>query len=106
MTNLIKHEVRSTYGPDGAVILDIDLGLMVSVNVVGAKIWKKLECHQPVSAIIDDLCAEFGMSRQAVALDVTDFLCNLSRHSLIDWDDPGALQQGEIDEPSSNVRAS
>jgi hypothetical protein len=85
MSALIKHRIRSTYGPDGVVMLDIDQGLMVSINVVGAKIWERLERSVPVDRIINELSTEFEVPTETIAADVVSFLQSLADRSLIDW---------------------
>jgi len=92
MSAVIKHQIRTTYGPDGVVILDIDQGLMVSVNVVGAKVWQRLERSMTINTIIDELCAEFEMPHETIEADVTDFLRSLAKKSLIDWAETATLK--------------
>ena len=81
-------------GPDGAVMLDIDQGLMISVNVVGAKIWQRVEQGLTVNEIVDQLCIEFAMPRETIEVDVHDFLQSLRAYSLIDWP-KDAMKKGE-----------
>ena len=39
----VSRSVRSTYTQDGAVLLDVEIGLCYSLNVVAAKLWSVFE---------------------------------------------------------------
>ncbi len=80
----VSDSVRDTINQDGAVLLDIEQGLCFSMNPVGAKIWEMLKQGFSPEAIVDGLEKEFqGVSRSQLEEDVTEFLQDLRKRSLI-----------------------
>jgi len=77
--------VRSIYGPDGAVLLDVSRG-RCSLNVVTAQIRVTIE-NSPGGitreGIVDTLTAHFRVSRQQLKRDISDSLSELERLSLL-----------------------
>ena len=60
----VSPDVRSTQSEDGAVLLDIRQGLCFSLNVVGAKVWEKLEANQDgmtLSQLVNALAPQFDV---------------------------------------------
>ena len=66
----------------GVILFDTNRGDAFGANTVGAKIWKKLQQGIPVEQIIDEISAEFCVSREVVQGDVQDFLDSLKKHEL------------------------
>lgn len=84
----VAESVRSTYGQDGAVVLDIRQGQMFNLNVVGSKILRLIENRSSQPEIVDEIVREFGVSRQLAEKDVENFFETLTKHRLIKSVDP------------------
>ena len=75
--------VRDAINPDGAVLLDIEQGLCLSLNVVGAKIWQMLKQDWTGKQIIAALEREFGeVPRAQLQQDYIDFVRQLAANKL------------------------
>jgi Coenzyme PQQ synthesis protein D (PqqD) len=86
----VSDTVRSTYGQDGAIVLDIRQGQMFNLNFVGSRILTLLNTGSTESAIADQISREFGVSRDLAENDVQDFLQNLKKCHLVEEHEPGA----------------
>jgi hypothetical protein len=80
----VSEGVRSAYGQDGAIILDIRQGRMFTLNFVGSRILELLKNGSTQSAIVDEISREFGVSRDFAENDVRDFLQNLQNYHLVE----------------------
>jgi hypothetical protein len=78
--------VRGIQTPDGAALLDIRQGLCLSLNPVGAEIWRLLKLMTPVNAIADQLAIKFNEARDCILDDVREFLSDLSQKGLLSVD--------------------
>ena len=58
----------------GAAILDIDRGLISTLNPTGAYVWRGLERGESVTTIIANLVRETGEEQFLVECDVHDFI--------------------------------
>jgi hypothetical protein len=75
--------LRSVVDRDGAVILDLKRGTMLTLNPTGGYIWERLQQGKLVDEIICDLTRDTGMDFSVIERDVSDFLEQLkSRHVL------------------------
>jgi Coenzyme PQQ synthesis protein D (PqqD) len=75
--------VREAFNQDGAVLLDVDQGLCLSLNVVGAKIWQMLKQDWTREQIIAALAREFGeVPRAQLQQDYIDFVRQLETNKL------------------------
>ena len=79
----IANSVRSMTNQDGGILLDIDQGLMFSLNIVGSKIIDKLQRGMEPSQIVDEISAEFGAPREMIQKDVEEFLACLQEKALL-----------------------
>lgn len=59
-------------------------GTMFRINPVGSKILDLLERDAPVGEIAEQIGREFGVAREMVRADVTDFLACLEAHGVVD----------------------
>jgi hypothetical protein len=75
--------VREIETPDGAVLLDIRQGLCLSLNTVGAEIWRLLKLRIPLDEIADQLATTFDEARASILDDVKSFLADLSDKGLL-----------------------
>lgn len=79
----ITDSARVMSNQDGGILLDINQGLMFSVNPVGSKIVEKLQRGLEPSQIVEEISAEFGVSPEVVQKDVEEFLETLQKHALL-----------------------
>jgi hypothetical protein len=75
--------LHSVVDQDGAAILDIDRGLISTLNTTGAYVWQGLERGELVETIIANLARETGEEPASVERDVRDFLGSLEREHLL-----------------------
>ncbi len=80
----VSDAVRSTYGQDGAVVLDIQRGKMFSLNLVGSKILHLLERGYAEDVITAQISHEFGAQEEIVRADLKEFVQMLTRHGLLE----------------------
>jgi hypothetical protein len=85
MTNhyAIVPNVRATLNDDGGVLLNLDTGIMFSINPVGARIWAKLQDGLTFSEILDSLSQDFDTSREQLKGDLESFLLQLTEKGLV-----------------------
>ena len=80
----VSEGIRSTHGQDGAIVLDIRQGRMFNLNFVGSRILELLETGATESAIVDEICQNFAVVREAAELDVREFVESLKQHHLVE----------------------
>lgn len=68
---------------DGAAILDIDHGLISTLNPTGAYVWQRLENGESLATIIANLVRETGEEHLVVESDVHDFVQALRENQLL-----------------------
>jgi hypothetical protein len=68
---------------DGAAILDIDRGLISTLNPTGAFVWQGLENGESLATIIANLVRETGEEHLVVERDVHDFVQSLRENQLL-----------------------
>ena len=68
---------------DGAAILDINRGLISTLNPTGAYVWQGLESGESLATIIAGLVRETGEERLVVERDVHDFVQALKENRLL-----------------------
>jgi len=82
-TRSISPSVRCVIREDGAVLLDIESGLMYSVNGVGGLIWEKLSQGIDLEEIAVSLAAQFGIAIEESRQDVQTFVNDLIHNRLL-----------------------
>jgi hypothetical protein len=82
----VSDSVRSTHGPHGAIVLDIEQGQMFNVNLVGSRILELLKSGSEETEIVNVISGEFTACQQAVEVenDVREFISVLKKHKLIE----------------------
>ena len=75
--------VRANHGRDGAVVLDIQRGRVLRLNITGSFIFQRLQHGDPESAIIDGMSQRFCVSRDIAKTDVNEFLNSMEQEGLI-----------------------
>lgn len=72
---------------DGKVVLlSIENGEYYNMNEVGSRIWTLLEKPMTISALIDQLLAEFEIDRPTCEKETTTFLVQLEKDKLLKVD--------------------
>jgi hypothetical protein len=75
--------VRASISGDGLVLLDVDGGLVLTSNAVGARIWQLIEQDRTTSEIARQLVDEYAVPVQRAQLDVTTFVAALMARGLV-----------------------
>jgi coenzyme PQQ synthesis protein D (PqqD) len=80
----VSDKVRSTHGPDGAILLDVEHGRVLSLNATGSLIFERLQQGKPESQIVDELSDEFRVPHEMAIRDVSEFLHVLEQQRLVE----------------------
>lgn len=80
---MIPAHLHSVVDPDGAAILDIDRGLISTLNPTGAYVWQALQRGEAVETIVTNLARETGEQATTVERDVRDFIGRLKEQHLL-----------------------
>ena len=75
--------IRSTYTPDGAIVMDVDSGRMFSLNSSGSVMFQLLTDGLDEKSIVDELVRRFGISAAVARRDLDEFRSALNGHALI-----------------------
>jgi hypothetical protein len=79
----IAPNIRSVVDNDGAVILDIDRDIMLTLNSTGCYVWERLRQGKPVDDIIRELATETGTALITVDQDIHFFINQLKSQHLL-----------------------
>jgi hypothetical protein len=79
----ISENVRSMVNQDGGVLLDIEQGVMLGLNIAGARVWTKLMQSLSAEQIVEEISAEFDIPRETAQQDVYEFIDTLRKHTLL-----------------------
>ena len=79
----ISEHVRATITQDGAVLMNIKGGHMITLNLTGSIIWQQLADGRSPEQIADTISPQFGIPREQALADVNEFLQQLETHQLI-----------------------
>jgi hypothetical protein len=86
----LSESVRRTKNEDGGVLLDIHLGRMFCLNVVGSKILDLLEKGFDTAQIAAEVSDAYAMDIETVRTDVRDFVEVLNKHHILQVRDRAA----------------
>jgi hypothetical protein len=75
--------LQSILDQDGAVILDIERGLISTLNPIGAYVWQGLQRGESLGTIIVNLARETGEESLTVERDVREFVEDLKQKRLL-----------------------
>ena len=93
--------VREAFNQDGAILLDIDHGRCLSLNVVGSIIWKMLKEQKSSDEVLDQLQRDFKeVSFEQLRMDYFDFVQQLQQNGLVNV--PPATLKGRGDEAANS----
>ena len=76
-------KLQSVVDQDGAVILDIERGLITTLNATGGFVWQRLQRGEPLGVIIANLTLETGAELHEVERDVRGFVEDLKQKDLL-----------------------
>jgi hypothetical protein len=80
----ISEHVRTTMTQDGAVLMNIKGGHMITLNPIGSIIWQRLSDGHSQEHIAAHLASEFGISQEQATADVNEFLGQIEAQHLIE----------------------
>jgi len=80
--------VRASVSGDGLILLDVDGGLVLSSNVVGARIWQLLEQRRTTREIAQQLVDDYAVPADRALHDVQTFVTDLIARGLVAGDGP------------------
>src|SRR5262245_43995056 len=80
----ISTHVRTTITPDGAVLMNIKGGQMITLNPIGSIIWQGLTDGQSQEQIASGLASRFGVPVEQTLEDVHEFMEQLKAQQLIE----------------------
>lgn len=80
----ISEHVRTTITQDGAVLMNIKGGSMLTLNPTASIIWQQLNDGHTPTQIAAQLASEFGISQEQASADVNEFLEQLEAQHLIE----------------------
>lgn len=75
--------LRSVINDDGAAILDIDRGVITTLNATGAFIWQERKRGRSIDAIVAALTDTTGEATGVIAQDVRLFVADLESKDLL-----------------------
>jgi Coenzyme PQQ synthesis protein D (PqqD) len=79
----VSEGIRSTRGQHGAIVLDIQHGRILRLNVTGSLIFARLRQGQTESEIINGISEEFRISHDVAQTDVGEFLKSMEIAGLV-----------------------
>jgi Coenzyme PQQ synthesis protein D (PqqD) len=80
--------VRGSISSDGLVLLDVQGGVVLASNIVGACIWRLIEEQRDTREIAHSIAAEFGVDLDRAARDVDAFVAALCARGLVSREQP------------------
>lgn len=75
--------IRSVVNDDGAVLLDVDHDLILTLNSTGGYIWSRLQQGESIDAITRALARDTCTDLAVVERDIRDFLDLLKASKLL-----------------------
>lgn len=91
MTARNEH-LRTVTSNDGAAILDVERGLITTLNATGAYVWERLQRSEPIDEIVTSLARDTGHDCTIVRRDVQAFLHQLDISELMETSNQAATR--------------
>lgn len=73
----ISGSARLSKSPDGGILLDVDRGLIFSLNSVGRRIVELLQQGKDATSIAETIRREFQVSEEIARTDIAEFFITL-----------------------------
>ena len=80
----VSSAIRSAATPDGAVLLDIQQGRMLSLNPMGSKVFEMLRGGLDEDQIAGEISKDFGVDADFARTDILDFIRTLQKHHVLE----------------------
>ncbi len=84
----VSPAVRASISPDGLVLLDVQGGMLLASNPIGARVWQLLEEQRSRLDIAQHLAADYDISFERAEHDVAAFIADLAARGLVIEDPP------------------
>ena len=78
--------VRASISGDGLILLDVDGGMVLSSNAVGARIWQLIERQHTTGEIARQLADDYVVPLDRALRDVQTFVADLLARGLVAGD--------------------
>jgi hypothetical protein len=78
--------VRASISGDGLILLDIDGGMVLSSNAVGARIWQLIEQQHTTGEIARQVADDYVVPVDRALRDVQTFVADLMARGLVAGD--------------------
>jgi hypothetical protein len=75
--------LQTVVDKDGAAILDIERGLVSTLNPTGAYVWQRLQCGETIENITLNLTRDTGEEIHVIDRDVREFIEKLREKRLL-----------------------
>lgn len=82
-----SHAARASVSDDGLILLDVDGGLVLSSNLVGARIWQLLVQQRTAGEIAQQLADDYAVPFERARHDVHAFVADLLARGLVAGDE-------------------
>lgn len=79
----ISDSIRRTETVDGGILLDVHHGQMFCLNLIASKILEFMQRGYDETLIAEEISREYGVSREVVRADVTEFIEMLQKHHIL-----------------------
>jgi hypothetical protein len=80
----ISDAIRSTSTQDGAVLLDIRHGRILSLNPMGSRVFEMMRGGLDQDEIAGEITKDFEVDADSVRTDVLDFIRALREHKVLE----------------------
>ena len=75
--------VRASHGPDGSVLIDVDQGLIFSLNITGSLVWSQIEYGRSPEEIAAEISRQFEIPPQQALDDILALMQALEDRQLL-----------------------
>jgi len=79
----ISGSIRSASTPDGAVLLDVQQGRILSLNSMGSRIFEMLRGGLDENQIADEISRDCGVASDYARIDILNFIRTLQEHKVL-----------------------
>ncbi len=79
----VSPAARASISRDGLVLLDVECGLVLSSNAIGARIWQLIEQRRRPDEIARHLADEYAVPFERARVDVDAFVAALVARGLV-----------------------
>lgn len=80
----ISGAIRGTSTQDGAVLLDIRHGRILSLNPMGSRVFEMMRGGLDQDQIAGEITKDFGLDPDSARTDVLDFIRALREHKILE----------------------